>query len=254
MLAGSGIISLRQSTHRHWASAVLEKGRGITLVKREENGVQDSASTVHEHEHTHSHEHSHLDDTELRVRALKSLLTDKGYIDPAALDVIIDTYEHRVGPQHGAQVVARAWADPAYRQWLMDDATAAIASLGFSGRQGEHMVVVENTPVVHNLVVCTLCSCYPWPVLGLPPSWYKAAPYRSRAVSDPAGVLAEFGVTLPKHQRIDVWDSTAEVRYLVLPERPDNSEHLSEPQLAALVTRNSMIGTGLPLPASSVPL
>ena len=220
------------------------------MTDRERNSLEDADSTTHENEHTNSHEHSHLDDTELRVRALKSLLIDKGYIDPDALDVIIDTYEHRVGPQNGAQVVARAWSNPDFRQWLMDDATAAIASLGFGGRQGEHMVVVENTPQVHNLVVCTLCSCYPWPVLGLPPSWYKAAPYRSRAVSDPAGVLAEFGVSLPDHKEIAVWDSTAEVRYLVLPERPDNSEHLSETQLAALVTRNSMIGTGMPLPAT----
>ena len=222
------------------------------MTKHENNGVRNSSeSTSRENAHSHDHEHSHLDDTELRVRALKSLLIDKGYIDPAALDVIIDTYEHQVGPQFGAQVVARAWSDPEFRQWLMEDATAAIASLGFGGRQGEHMVVVENTPETHNLVVCTLCSCYPWPVLGLPPSWYKAAPYRSRAVSDPAGVLAEFGVTLPKHKRIDVWDSTAEVRYLVLPEPPEKSEHLSESELSALVTRDSMIGTGLPLPVAS---
>lgn len=210
----------------------------------------EGSGDIEPHEHELAHDHSHLDDTELRVRALKSLLTDKGYIDPEALDVIIDTYEHQVGPQNGARVVARAWADPAYRKWLLDDATAAIASLGFSGRQGEHMVVVENTPQVHNMVVCTLCSCYPWPVLGLPPSWYKSAPYRSRAVSDPAGVLAEFGVSLSADKKIDVWDSTAEVRYLVLPEQPVNSEHLSEAQLADLVTRNCMIGTGLPLAVS----
>lgn len=230
------------------------------MVKDDGENVDHSASTAdeskhshghgHAHSHAHSHEHSHLDDTELRVRALKTLLSDKGYIDPAALDVIIDTYEHQVGPKNGAKVVARAWMDSGFRQWLMEDATAAIDSMGFGGRQGEHMVVVENTPEVHNLVVCTLCSCYPWPVLGLPPGWYKAAPYRSRAVSDPAGVLEEFGVNLPSQKRIDVWDSTAEVRYLVLPERPDNSDHLSEAQLAELVTRNSMIGTGLALPAN----
>ncbi|MFK7992843.1 MAG: nitrile hydratase subunit alpha [Granulosicoccus sp.] len=209
----------------------------------------DSAHS-HDHDHSHDHEHSHLDHTELRVRALKTLLTDKGYIDPQALNKIVDTYEHQVGPQNGARIIARAWVDEQFRQWLLDDATAAIASMGFSGRQGEHMVVVENTPDTHNMVVCTLCSCYPWPVLGLPPSWYKSAPYRARAVSDPAGVLEEFGVVLPDTKRIDVWDSTAEVRYLVLPERPANSEQLAEEELAKLVTRNSMIGTGLPTPAT----
>lgn len=195
--------------------------------------------------HDHDDNHSHLDDTALRVRALESLLTEKGYIDPAALNVLVDTYENRIGPQNGARVVARAWRDPDYRQWLLTDATAAIASMGFSGRQGEHMVVVANTPEVHNMVVCTLCSCYPWTVLGLPPAWYKSAPYRSRAVIDPAGVLQEFGVALPAQKKISVWDSTAEVRYLVLPEKPDNTEHLTEEQLAQLVTRDSMIGTGL---------
>ncbi len=204
------------------------------------------------HEHTHDHEHSHLDETELRVRALKSLLSEKGYLDPEALNVLIDTYQHQVGPQNGARVVARAWTDSTFKQWLLEDASAAIASLGFTGRQGEHMVVVENTSDVHNMVVCTLCSCYPWPVLGLPPSWYKSAPYRARAVSDPVGVLAEFGITLPTGKSISVWDSTAEVRYLVLPEQPANTEHLSEQQLGELVTRNSMIGTGLPDPASAV--
>ena len=199
------------------------------------------------HDHGHDHEHSHLDDTALRVRSLESLLTDKGYIDPAALHELIDTYENRVGPRNGAAVVARAWSDDDFRQWLLSDATAAIASMSFSGRQGEHMVVVENTPGVHNMVVCTLCSCYPWPVLGLPPAWYKSAPYRSRVVIDPASVLAEFGVKLPSGKQISVWDSTAELRYLVLPERPLKSEHLSREQLALLVTRDSMIGTGLPL-------
>ena len=184
---------------------------------------------------------------DLRVRALETVLTQKGYIDPAALDAIIDTYQTRVGPRNGARVVARAWSDSAYREWLFTDATAAIASLGYQGRQGEHMVVVENTPERHNLVVCTLCSCYPWPVLGLPPTWYKSAPYRSRVVKDPRGVLAEFGVVLPEAMEIRVWDSTAEVRYLVLPRRPVGSEGLDEDALASLVTRDSMIGTGLAL-------
>lgn len=184
---------------------------------------------------------------DLRVRALETVLTQKGYIDPAALDAIIDTYQTRVGPRNGARVVARAWSDPAYREWLFTDATAAIASLGYQGRQGEHMVVLENTPERHNMVVCTLCSCYPWPVLGLPPTWYKSAPYRSRVVKDPRGVLAEFGVALPEAMEIRVWDSTAEVRYLVLPRRPEGSEGFDEDALACLVTRDSMIGTGLAL-------
>jgi len=193
------------------------------------------------------HDHSELGEMDLRVRALETVLTQKGYIDPAALDAIIDTYQTRVGPRNGARVVARAWSDPAYREWLFTDATAAIASLGYQGRQGEHMVVVENTPERHNMVVCTLCSCYPWPVLGLPPTWYKSAPYRSRVVKDPRGVLAEFGVALPEAMEIRVWDSTAEVRYLVLPRRPEGSEGFDEGALARLVTRDSMIGTGLAL-------
>lgn len=201
--------------------------------------------------HDH-HDHDHLDDSgselsdmDLRVRTLESLLVEKGYVDPGALDVLIETYETRVGPHNGARVVAKAWADQAYREWLLENATAAIASLGFTGRGGEHMVAVENTPNRHNMVVCTLCSCYPWPVLGLPPVWYKAAPYRSRAVIDPRGVLADFGVELPAAVDIRVWDSTAEMRYLVLPMRPANTEGWSEEQLAKLVTRDSMIGTGL---------
>jgi nitrile hydratase subunit alpha len=198
------------------------------------------------HAHDHDHEHSELDETELRVRALQSILAEKGYIDPAALDLIIDTYQTRIGPRNGARVVAKAWTDPRFRDWLLRDASAAIASLGFSGRQGEHMVAVENTDEAHNLVVCTLCSCYPWPVLGLPPAWYKSAPYRARAVRDPRGVLADFGLTLPPERQVRVWDSTAEVRYLVIPQRPAGSEALGEEQLAALVTRDSMIGTGLP--------
>ena len=205
------------------------------------------------HDHPHDHhdgddDHSELGPMELRVRALESLLTAKGYIDPAALDALIDTYQTRIGPRNGARVVARAWVDPAYREWLLRDATAAIASLGYAGRQGEHMVAVENTATQHHLVVCTLCSCYPWPVLGLPPTWYKSAPYRSRAVADPRGVLAEFGVTLPESTAIRVWDSTAEVRYLVVPQRPAGSDHLAEDALAALVSRDSMIGTGLARP------
>jgi nitrile hydratase len=182
---------------------------------------------------------------------LETLLTQKGYIDPAALDVLIDTYQTKIGPRNGAQVVARAWCDTEFRRRLLEDATAAIASLGFSGRQGEHLVAVENTPEQHNLVVCTLCSCYPWPILGLPPTWYKSAPYRARVVKDPRGVLADFGVHLSETVRIRVWDSTAEVRYLVLPQRPAGSEHLSERELADLVTRDSMIGTGLPLKPGS---
>jgi nitrile hydratase len=197
-------------------------------------------------EHDHSHDHSELDATELRVRALQTILTQKGYIDPGALDAIVETYQTRVGPRNGARVVARAWSDPAFFDWLQRDASAAIASLGYTGRQGEHMVALPNTEQVHNMVVCTLCSCYPWPVLGLPPVWYKSAPYRSRAVRDPRGVLAEFGVTLPPGKDIRVWDSTAEVRYLVIPQRPPGTEGMGEEELAALVTRDSMIGTGLP--------
>jgi nitrile hydratase subunit alpha len=196
-----------------------------------------------------SHEHSDHEagpaPLEQRVNALETLLAQKGYIDPAALDVLIDTYQHKIGPRNGAAVVARAWTHPDFRRWLLDDATAAIASLGFSGRQGEHMVAVENTADVHNLVVCTLCSCYPWAVLGLPPTWYKSAPYRARAVKDPRGVLRDFGVHLPESTRIRIWDSTAEVRYLVIPQRPTNSQQLTEQSLADLVTRDSMIGTGL---------
>ncbi|MDH3234116.1 MAG: nitrile hydratase subunit alpha [Alphaproteobacteria bacterium] len=197
------------------------------------------------HTHGHNHAHDHTEppsEIELRVKALESLLVDKGLVDPAALDALIDTYEHKVGPQNGAKVVARAWVDPAFKAALLEDATAAIATLGFTGRQGEHMVVVENTDAVHNLVVCTLCSCYPWPVLGLPPVWYKSAPYRSRAVSEPRGVLAEFGTFVGDDVEIRVWDSTSEMRYLVLPQRPPGTEEWGEDRLAELVTRNSMIG------------
>jgi nitrile hydratase len=192
-----------------------------------------------------SHQHSELGEMDLRVRALQTVLAQKGYIDPRALDVLIDTYQTKIGPRNGARVVARAWVDPAYRQWLLEDASAAIASLGYTGRQGEHMIALENTESRHNMVVCTLCSCYPWPVLGLPPTWYKSAPYRARAVKDPRGVLADFGVELPESTEIRVWDSTAEVRYLVIPRRPPGSDGMSEEQLATLVTRDSMIGTGL---------
>jgi nitrile hydratase subunit alpha len=191
-------------------------------------------------------DYSELSEVELRVRALQTVLEQKGYIESAALDALIDAYETRIGPRNGARVVARAWVDPAFREWLLRDATAAIASLGYSGRQGEHLVAVENTESRHNMIVCTLCSCYPWPVLGLPPTWYKSAPYRARAVRDPRGVLADFGVALPASAEIRVWDSTAEVRYLVVPRRPHGTGSLSEQQLAALVTRDSMIGTGLP--------
>lgn len=201
----------------------------------------------HDHDHHHhDHDHSELSETELRVRALETVLTEKGYVDPAALDLLIETYETKVGPRNGAHVVAKAWSDPAYRKWLLEDGTAAINSLGYAGRQGEHILVLENKPKLHNMVVCTLCSCYPWPVLGLPPVWYKSAPYRSRAVSDPRGVLNDFGFELPKDTEIRVWDSTAELRYLVLPLRPDGTEGWNEERLTALVTRDSMIGTGLP--------
>jgi len=200
--------------------------------------------------HDHDHDHSELSEVGARVRALETLLTEKGYIDPAAVDALIETYEKRIGPRNGAKVVARAWSDPAYRQRLRDNATAAIAELGYGGRQGEHMVAVENGPGRHNLVVCTLCSCYPLPVLGLPPVWYKSPPYRSRAVIDPRGVLKEFGVELPAETEIRVWDSTAEVRYLVIPERPTGTDGWSEEQLAELVTRDSMIGAGLALSAA----
>jgi len=195
--------------------------------------------------HTHGHYHDHQavpSDLALRVKALESLLVEKGLVDRTALDTLIDAYEHKIGPRNGARVVARAWVDPAYKQRLLTNADAAIAELGYGGMQGEHMVVVENTPKVHNLIVCTLCSCYPWPVLGLPPVWYKSAPYRSRAVIDPRGVLREFGLDLLPDVEVRVWDSTAELRYLVLPERPAGTESLSEEQLATLVTRDAMVG------------
>ena len=196
-------------------------------------------------DHFHDHDHSELSEMDAKVRALESLLVEKGYVDPEALDLIVETYETKIGPRNGAKVVARAWSDAKFKKWLLDDATVAIASLGFSGRQGEHMVVVENTKSTHNMVVCTLCSCYPWSVLGLPPSWYKSPEYRSRAVIDPRSILAEFEVDIGDNVAVHVHDSTAETRYLVLPLRPDNTENLNEEQLAALVTRNAMIGTGV---------
>ena len=204
---------------------------------------------THDHHH-HDHDHPHGSDltpVEARVRALESLLVEKGYVQAAALDALVEMYETKVGPHLGARVVARAWTDSAYRERLLKDATPTIAELGIGGRGGEHMVVVENTPEVHNMVVCTLCSCYPWPVLGLPPVWYKAPAYRARAVIDPRGVLSDFGVGLPETTRITVWGSTAETRFMVLPMRPAGTEGFSEEALAALVTRDAMIGTGLPL-------
>jgi len=211
----------------------------------------------HDHDHEHGHHHHHDDDddvqehrehgaplsaVELRVRALESLLVDKGLVDPAALDQLIDTYETKVGPRNGAKIVARAWVDPEFKRRLLEDGTAAVAEHGFVGRQSEKLVVVENTGGIHNMVVCTLCSCYPWAVLGLPPVWYKSAPYRSRAVIDPRGVLSELGVSVPAQREVRVWDSTAEIRYMVLPERPAGTEGMTEEQLAALVTRDAMIG------------
>ncbi|HUK64572.1 MAG TPA: nitrile hydratase subunit alpha [Dongiaceae bacterium] len=209
----------------------------------------------HHHEHGHHHHHDDDDDVqehrehgaplsevELRVRALESLLVDRGLVEPAALDALIDTYETKVGPRNGAKIVARAWVDPAFKRRLLEDGTSAVAEHGFVGRQSEKLVVVENTPSVHNMVVCTLCSCYPWAVLGLPPVWYKSAPYRSRAVSDPRGVLKELGVNVPADTEVRVWDSTAEIRYMVLPERPAGTERMSETELAELVTRDAMIG------------
>ncbi len=201
----------------------------------------------HAHGADHGHDHQAVpSDLALRVKSLESLLVEKGLVDPAALDALVDAYAHKIGPRNGARVVARAWVDPAYKRRLLADATAAIAELGYGGAQGEHMRVAENTPTVHNLVVCTLCSCYPWPVLGLPPVWYKSAAYRARAVIDPRGVLREFGLEVPEHVEVRVWDSTAEIRYLVLPERPAGSEGLGEEALAALVTRDAMIGVAKP--------
>jgi nitrile hydratase subunit alpha len=207
---------------------------------------------THDHDHD-DHDHgSELSEMQLRVRALETVLTEKGYIDPAALDAIVEACETRIGPHNGAVVVARAWTDPTFKQALLSDATKAVASMGHLNRVGDHLIAVENTPKRHNMIVCTLCSCYPWEVLGLPPVWYKSAPYRSRAVKDPRGVLADFGVTLPKDTDIRVWDSTAETRFIVLPMQPAGTEGWSEERLASLVTRDSMIGTGLPKNAKEV--
>jgi nitrile hydratase subunit alpha len=217
------------------------------------------ATHVHDHQHAHDQhahdQHAHgseLSETQLRVRALETVLTEKGYIDPAALDLIIEAYETKVGPHNGARVIARAWSDPAFKRALLEDASKAVRTMGHESRVGDHLVAVENTPQLHNMVVCTLCSCYPWEVLGLPPVWYKSAPYRSRAVKDPRGVLADFGVKLPKETQIRVWDSTAETRFLVLPMRPGGTEGWSEERLAQLVTRDCMIGTGLPKNAREI--
>jgi nitrile hydratase len=198
----------------------------------------------HEHHHDHDEHGSELSEMQLRVRALETVLTEKGYVDPAALDAVIEAFETKVGPHIGARVVARAWSDPSFKRALLDDATKAVLALGVINRIGDHLIAVENTPKLHNMIVCTLCSCYPWEVLGLPPVWYKSAPYRSRAVNDPRGVLADFGVTLPADTAIRVWDSTAETRFIVLPMRPEDTEGWSEEKLASLVTRDSMIGTG----------
>ena len=208
----------------------------------------------HPHDHAHHDDHEHgseLSDLQLRVRALETVLTEKGYIDPAAVDRIVEAYETQIGPHIGASVVAKAWTDPGFKGALLQDATKAIAVLGLANRVGDHLVVVENTPTTHNMVVCTLCSCYPWDVLGLPPVWYKSAPYRSRTVKDPRSVLADFGVTLPAATQIRVWDSTAEMRFMVLPMRPQGTDGWHEMQLAALVTRDAMIGTGLPKSAAA---
>ncbi len=211
--------------------------RAVGAAAGAATGQAQAAEAGHDHQDAPS-------DMTLRVKSLESLLVEKGLVDPAALDALVDNFEHKVGPRNGARVVAKAWTDPAYKRRLLTDADGAIAELGYTGQQGEHMVVLENTPTVHHMVVCTLCSCYPWPTLGLPPVWYKSAPYRSRAVIDPRGVLQEFGVQIPDDVEVRVWDSTAEVRYLVLPERPAGTEGMSEDALAALVSRDSMIGVG----------
>ena len=202
----------------------------------------------HDHDHDYDHDHDHgseLSETQLRVRALETVLTEKGYVDPAALDAIVEAYETKIGPHIGARVIAKAWLDPEFKKALLADATKAVGGLGIVSRVGDHLVAVENTPKTHNMVVCTLCSCYPWEMLGLPPVWYKASPYRSRAVKDPRGVLSDFGVTLPKDTNIRVWDSTAETRFIVVPMRPPGTEGWNEDQLTEIVTRDSMIGTGL---------
>jgi nitrile hydratase len=226
-------------------SQMFDSGRGARLRQRNESPSREGEGCLASDSKEHSHSHAHDGEERgmaLKVKALEQLLVEKGIVEPAAIDRIVELYEKRIGPRNGARVVARAWVDPAYKSRLLSDATAAIAELGYSGSQGENMVVLENTPAVHNLVVCTLCSCYPWPVLGLPPVWYKSPPYRSRAVKDPRGVLAEFGMRLPPETEVRVWDSNAELRYMVLPMRPKGSERLGEGALADLVTRDGMIG------------
>jgi nitrile hydratase len=227
-------------------SGIPRDGRQAASAPRHRCTVWPILYAMSDHNHDHRHDHSELSETELRVRALETVLAEKGYVEPAALDAIIQAYETKIGPHNGAAVVAKAWSDPVFRKALLEDATKAVSQLGHISRVGDHLVAVENMPTRHNMVVCTLCSCYPWEMLGLPPVWYKAAPYRSRAVKDPRGVLADFGVSLPKETEIRVWDSTAETRFLVLPMRPEGTEGWSEQQLAELVTRDSMIGTGFP--------
>jgi nitrile hydratase subunit alpha len=216
------------------------------------SGGAAAGGSAHGAGHRHDHDHQQVpSDLALRVKSLESLLVEKGLVDRAALDALVDAYENKIGPRNGARVVARAWTDPIYKQRLLTDANSAIAELGFGGQQGDNMVVLENTPKVHNLVVCTLCSCYPWPVLGLPPVWYKSAPYRSRSVIDPRGILKEFGTEIAEDVEVRVWDSTADLRYLVLPERPVGTEKFTEAELAALVTRDAMIGVAKVVPPKS---
>jgi nitrile hydratase subunit alpha len=237
------------SRPKPWQRVEAARGRSQTPCPATRLGYTRPVPSHHPEQrpgHGHDEAHSHLSEMDLRVRALETVLREKGYIDPVALDLLIETYEKKIGPHNGARVVARAWVDEDFKQRLLTEATAAIASLGYAGRQGEYMVVLENTPKLHNMVVCTLCSCYPWPVLGLPPVWYKSGPYRSRAVMAPRDVLRDFGVELPADTEIRLWDSTAEVRYLVLPMRPPGTEGWSEERLASIVTRDCMIGTGLP--------
>jgi nitrile hydratase len=234
---------LRVKRSMQSASAIIGLDHRLSRVMTQRPRLRLNSPMTHDHDHQHDHDHSELTETQLRVRALETVLTEKGYVEPAALDAIVEAYETKIGPRNGARVVAKAWTDPAFKKALLEDASKAIGALG---RVGDHLIAVENTPKQHNMIVCTLCSCYPWEMLGLPPIWYKAAPYRSRAVKDPRGVLADFGVTLPKDTDIRVWDSTAETRFLVLPMRPEGTEGWSEEQLAEIVTRDSMIGTGLP--------
>ncbi len=229
----------------------MDRPKRASMSGNEQEPAKAGQPAPHAHPHRPGVEMP-VSDMEARVKALESLLTQKGYVDPQALDVIVDTYENRIGPRNGAAVVAKAWADAQFAAWLKRDATAAIASMGYAGRGGEHMVAVFNTPAEHNMIVCTLCSCYPWPVLGLPPVWYKSPPYRSRTVMEPRSVLADFGVVLPDTTKVRVWDSTAETRFIVIPMRPEGTEGWSEERLAAIVSRDAMIGTGLAVPGPVV--